>query len=216
MTVCQGIAREYVKTYNISLPQIVYNAPPFQHLKPTTTQNSIIRLVHHGASLKGRRLESLIEMMAYLDDRYTLDFFLMPDGNGYLQQLKSLAKGDSRIKFNDPVAMQDLPKVCNQYDVGVYTLPPSNFNNLNALPNKIFEFIQARLALAIGPSPEMSQIVRDYNCGVVAKDYSAKALAEALLTLSQDNIANYKKNSALAAKVLCAENSSETILNLIQ
>ena len=84
--------------------------------------------------------------MGYFDSIYTLDFYLMPDRNGYLKYLINLARNDSRIKFNNPVSMQNLPKICNEYDVGVYSLSQSNFNNLNALPNKIFEFIQARLA----------------------------------------------------------------------
>jgi hypothetical protein len=31
-----------------------------------------------------------------------------------------------------------------------------------ALPNKFFEFIQARLAVAIWPSPEMSKITKTF------------------------------------------------------
>jgi hypothetical protein len=215
MTVCEGLATEYSKNYNVVKPLIVYNAPPYQILEPSPISDNKIRIVHHGASIKGRRLETLIEMMGYLDSRYTLDFYLMPDGNGYLKYLINLARNDTRIKFNNPVSMQKLPKICNEYDVGVYSLAPANFNNLNALPNKIFEFIQARLALAIGPSPEMCQIVNDYNCGVVAKDFSAKSLAKAILGMSDQDIMRYKNNTNEAARALCAENAIETIFKLV-
>ena len=35
-------------------------------------------------------------------------------------------------------------RTINQFDLGVYLLPPVNFNSAHALPNKFFEFIQAR------------------------------------------------------------------------
>jgi len=56
----------------------------------------------------------------------------------------------SRMNFMAPVKMQELVNQSNQYDVGVFSLPPTNFSYMNALPNKIFEYIQARSALAIG------------------------------------------------------------------
>ena len=49
----------------------------------------------------------------------------------------------------------------NQYDVGVFLLPASFPNQVHVLPNKLFDYIQARLAVAIGPSHEMAEVVRD-------------------------------------------------------
>jgi hypothetical protein len=36
------------------------------------------------------------------------------------------------------------------------------------------EFIQARLAVAVDPSPEMARLVQRYGCGVVAPDFPPK------------------------------------------
>ena len=64
--------------------------------------------------------------------------------------------------------MHELPRMANDYDVGLYLLPPTNFNQRYALPNKFFEFIQGRLAIAIGPSPEMAKLVERSNAdGVI-------------------------------------------------
>ena len=35
---------------------------------------------------------------------------------------------------------------------GLHLLPPVSFNNANALPNKIFDYVQARLGLIVGPA----------------------------------------------------------------
>ena len=61
----------------------------------------------------------------------------------------------------------------------------------------------------------MCQIVNDYNCGVIANDFSAKSLAEAILGMSDQDIMHYKNNTNEAAKTLCAENAIETIFKLV-
>ena len=57
---------------------------------------------------------------------------------------------------------------------------PVNFNHIHAFPNKFFEFIQARLALVIGYSLEMIEIVKKYQIGVIAKSFLRKGLSSGL------------------------------------
>ena len=155
-------------------------------------------------------------MMDYLDDRFTLDFMLVPSSKNYLSQLKVKASPNNRIRFIEPVPMQEIPSTCNRYDIGVYLLPPVSFNSKYALPNKMFEFIQARLAVAIGPSPEMVRIVDKYNCGVVADSFSPQDLAAKLNALTSDQIQYFKNRSHEAAKELCSEANAQIIIDLIE
>lgn len=215
MTVCQGIADEYRRNYGVE-SLVVTNAPAYQHLEPYPVQEHIVRMIHHGAAIPSRHLERMIEMMQFLDGRYQLDFMLMAAKQDYLNYLKQLAAGDSRIRFVDPVAMEDIPKVCHQYDVGIFLLPPVNFNYTHALPNKFFEFVQGRLAIAIGPSPEMARLVDQYDCGVVAEDFSPKAMAKAIAGLSREQIAHYKLQANKAAAELCAEHNEQLMLDLVE
>ena len=55
--------------------------------------------------------------------------------------------------------MHEIVDTIAEYDIGLFILSPINFNYYHALPNKLFEFIQARLAIAVSPSPEMARIV---------------------------------------------------------
>ena len=74
-----------------------------------------------------------------------------------------------------------------------------------ALPNKFFEFIQARLAIAIVPSPEMARLTREFDCGVVAEDFSSLSLARALTGLTAQGIDWMKRGADRAARMHNAE-----------
>ena len=104
-------------------------------------------------------------------------------------------------------------QVLSDYDVGLYSLPPYSFNARYALPNKFFDFIQARLCVAIGPSPEMKRIVEQYVCGVVAKDFTAETLAETLRALDRQKVEFCRQAADVAAAALCYERSAEVLLD---
>jgi hypothetical protein len=154
--------------------------------------------------------------MRSLDERFSLDFVLVSrDGDGYVRRLRALAAGDERIRFLPPVAMGELTTFANAYDVGVYLLRADNFNRRFALPNKIFEFVQARLAVAVGPSPEMARLVREHGLGVVAQDERPESLAAALSALDAGAVWEYKQRSHAAAGQLCAEREGERMVALV-
>jgi glycosyltransferase involved in cell wall biosynthesis len=140
---------------------------------------------------------------------------LVPTFPGYLKKLKAKSGTDRRIRFIPPVSMEELVPFSNAYDIGLYLLPPSSFNNLHALPNKFFEFLQARLAIAIGPSPEMARIVREFGCGVVADDFAPTSLARVLNRLTAADIGRMKAGSEKAAHVYTAENNAKKLQEIV-
>jgi len=215
-TVCQGIADTYEKEFGIK-PIVVTNASEFEDIHPNLLNENKpgIRLIHHGGAGPSRKIENMIKMMDYLDERFELNLMLIESWPGYMKYLKRVAKGKRNIHFLAPVPMRALPRVLNQYDVGVFLLEPTNFNYFYALPNKFFEFIQARLGIAIGPSPEMARIVKEYDLGVVAEDFSPKALAQCLLKLNDQKINYHKLQSHKVARLMSAEQNKKILLKLV-
>ncbi len=210
MTVCDGIGDAYHKNYRIK-PIIITNAPEFHPLKPSENNSKTIKIIHHGALGRSRKIELMIQMMDYLDERFTLDLMMLPNDLKYLDELKKIAVSNKRIRFISAVSMDEIIPFCNSYDIGVFLLPPTNFNYKYALPNKFFEFIQSRLMVAIGPSPEMANIVNQYDCGVVAEDFEPRSLAQCLNGLDKVKITYYKQQSHKAARELCFENNAQLI-----
>lgn len=214
-TVCQGIAQEYEREYGVPC-KVIHNAPLDQKLSPSAVDAERIRLIHHGSAIRSRHLGVMIEMMKHLDARFTLDFMLVETDAAYMAELRAAAQADPRIRFIEPVAMQDICQRLNEFDVGVYLLPPVNFNHEHALPNKFFEFIQARLAVAIGPSPEMATLLRQYDCGVVATSFEPQALASALQALDAQAVSRFKSASNVAAGDLNYERGGQILLGEVE
>ena len=194
---------------------VVTNAPRYHDLEATPVHRPV-RILHHGGAQGGRGLEEMIRLGDLLDERFTLDFVLVENWPGYRDRLIRLAKHNPRVRFPQPQPMHALVRMANEYDIGLYSLPPVNFNRRSAIPNKLFEFIQARLCVVIGPSPEMARIARKYGCGVVADDFAPETLAEVLNALTDSDIAAFKRASDVAARDLSAEKNAELIVGVVE
>jgi hypothetical protein len=211
--VSERIQLEYQKQYQIR--SIVFtNATAYKELLPNEV-NGKIKMIHHGGAIRSRQLEIMGELMQHLDSKYELTFMLTPTDVAYLKELQLQFKDNSNIIFKEPVEVNHISEICNQYDIGLFILPPVNFNWFNALPNKLFEFIQGRLCVAVSPNPDMKRIVEEHQLGVVADDYTALSMAAKIRSLYSRNIMEFKNNSDNCAKLLNAENSQEKILQEI-
>lgn len=212
-TVCQGIADKFESEYGKRFA-IITNASEFEELEPSLTSSEKIRLIYHGNAHPTRQTDKQIEMMKFLDDRFELNLMLVGDDR-YIQSLRRLAAAQPNVKFLSPIGTKEIAVFTNQFDAGIYSLPPSNFNNLHALPNKFFEYIQARLAVVIAPSPEMAAIVEQYDLGVVAADFSPQAMADAIRHLTVEKIDHFKAQAHKHAYELSAEKNREVFLRLV-
>lgn len=219
LTVGNGLANEYAKHFPVQ-PTVLTNANYYSPLVPTATDTRKIKLVHHGAANPSRQLELMIEAVNMLDDRFTLDLILLTPSiankktRNYLVKLKRLIESNSRIRIIPPVKSNEVISLIHQYDVGVFLLPPINFNYKNTLPNKLFDFVQARLAIVVGPTPEMASLVNEHDLGLVSSDFTAKSFGSTLGQLTHEKIDYFKSKSDAAARKLSAENN-KLILNKI-
>lgn len=213
-TSSQSIAEGYQKYLNI-LPHVITNATRYYDLQPATVKENDIRLIHHGAAIAGRKIEVMIETMKHLDKKYSLNLMLTGKGSAYYNKLKKAAAGCANIFFLDAVPLHDIISTINAYDIGFYCLASTNFNNRNLLPNKIFEFVQARLCVVVSPTHEMAKLVNDYKLGMVSAGFSPVDMANAIKSLTSGQIMQFKQNSHLAAKALTSESNLKKIHSVV-
>ena len=206
-TVSSGLARLYLEHYGAETG-IVRSAPAFQDLAPTPVDPTAIRLVHSGIADERRNLPALIEAVERLGDRFTLDLYLVEVPGGHLAALREQADANPLVTIHAPVPPASLPEVLNQYDLGVFLFPIKTLSQLHHLPNKFFDFVQARLGLVFSPAPEIEAHVEEYGLGLITAGTTADDLVDALRDLTADDVTSFKMAADHAAKALSNESDA--------
>jgi len=201
MAVNATIADRYRADYGIE-PIVVRNIPSVRPAPPRPRPaGGMIRLVHHGAAIRDRRIERMIDIAARLQDRFTLDLMLVPTQPGYLRWLVDYARRacPGRVTFRSPVLPADIVPTLEEYDIGLCVLAPTTFNHLVSLPNKLFEFLAAGLAVVTGPSPEMVRVLEQTGAGAAASDFTPETVASLVNSLDLERIRAFQ-NAAAATR----------------
>ena len=203
LTVSSGLANAYQDNFGI-LPELVLSLPNYQQEPIRNLSDETIKILYHGMANRNRKIENFIKILDYLTIQAELHLYLVGD-NVYIKELENFASNNAKVFFHDPVAFKDIIPTVNQYDVGICYYESTSFNIRHCLPNKFFEYIQARLVIAIGPSPDMAEILTKYECGLISQDFTIESMAKELNTLTRSQINMLKQKSDDAAKHFCFE-----------
>jgi hypothetical protein len=214
-TVSQGLADRYRSDYGVDA-RVVTNAGPSREGGDDRATGSPVRVVHSGNANPNRGIEVMIDAAAGLDG-VLLDLYLVraPRTGGYLERLKAAADATTNVRILDPVPMDQVVPTMESYDVGLYSLQPTSFNNLHALPNKFFDFVQAGLAVVIGPSPDMAALVREHHLGLVADGFDRDRVRAALSTLDPVAVDLWRADVRAARPALSGEAQAEVLRSVV-
>ena len=209
-TVCESIADFYSKKYNSNFNTIV-NLPNEKKIQkgsfPFPTDGKKI-ILYQGAINLGRGLELIIETMQHIDNCLLIIF-----GNGDIfSDLKlkvTKSNLENKIHFLGKVTPKELHILTPLANLGISIEEDLGLNYRYALPNKIFDYIQAEVPILVSDLPEMKKIVLDYNVGEIIKNRVPKKLAKQITNLLDKDFSNELKK---AKKELIWENQEEKLL----
>jgi len=149
------------------------------------------------------------------------DTLLLIAGDGDIRHellvLSRERKLSERIVFLGKIPPKVLHKITSQCDLGVSLEEDMGLNYRMALPNKIFDYIQARIPVLCSSLPEMQGIVEQYRIGEVIHSRVSRDLAAQLTDILKDGTRRkvWKNNLEKAAKELCWEKEEEKLLGLL-
>ena len=196
ITVSYGLKKYYEDNYNVECDVIL--SVPYKSNVNKSYHGERIRIVHHGVANSNREIENMIDIINLLPEKYSLDLYLNGN-NKYIQFLKSYSPS-SRIKFNNPISFAKIIDTISKYDLGIIYFKPTTFNLLHCMPNKFFEYIQAKVPVVIGPSPDMLQIIRKYEIGFSSNEFSVQSMVDTINSINSNDLkrASYNCSSASA------------------
>jgi len=219
-TVCQSISQAYQDKYGIRLA-VVRNLPVASGKEPVLNSHEENKqpdlILYQGAINMGRGLETMIRAMTYLE-KYRLQIF----GEGTITQdlvrLRDSLSLRDRIEFMGRIPFGELRIFTRQAALGISLEENIGLNYFYALPNKLFDYIQAQVPVLVSDLPEMARIVEEYRIGQVVRNRDPKFLARQVeeMMSSEEKRVEWKKNLHKAAIDLCWENEVEKLRDVFR
>lgn len=191
IVVSESIATFYHKKYGVS-PKVIRNLPLASELsigKWPFNDNDKKVILYQGAINIGRGLELMIDTIPLLEDY----IFVIAGSGDIIEQLKervSEKKLSHQVFFLGRISPVELKRLTPLADIGVSLEEDMGLNYRYALPNKLFDYIQAEIPVIVSNLPEMSRIVTEYKVGKVLNNRTPEKLADLILSTDKKSYVN--------------------------
>lgn len=217
LTVSSSIAELYKKEYKIDV-KLLRNVPALnKHI--VDVENIKVEgkriIIYQGAINVNRGIEYMVKAMKNLENTY-LYIAGYGDISDEIQQLIIALKLEDKVKMLGEIPLEKLHGYTQQADLGLSLEEDMGLNYRFALPNKLFNYIQAELPVLVSYLPEMKSLVHHYQLGESIEKHDPKHIAEKINSMLNDkqqmNI--WKENAKKAALELNWEQEKHVIANL--
>lgn len=187
VTVSDALADELVVRLGLrSRPLVVLNAPDRDEREPPRTPpDGPLRAIYQGAVGFGRSVDDLLAAVAAAPSVRLRLLVVRVDPEALRALVAERGLGD-RVEVAPPVPPSELLPELHRAEVGIVFDRPVTANARLSLPNKLFEYLMAGLALAVPRLPAMARVAEDERVGVVFEPGAPDDLARALEALARD------------------------------
>ncbi len=222
-TVCEPIAQHYRQAYQKDV-KVLRNIPLQRDYCRNKTKvelglpedKAILLLQGTGINVH-RGAEELVEAMTMIDNA-----LLLIIGNGevfdILKQMSVNQATTDKIRFIDRLPFDELYNYTVWADIGFSLTKAICMNYRYALPNKLFDFIRARVPIIASPDNETARLIQYYNVGIILQEVTPKCIADAVNALLADKtlLEHLKHNTIHASQELSWENESVVLKETYQ
>ncbi len=169
-------------------------------------------LIYQGSIQENRGIEPAIDAITLMPKAV-----LVVVGYGYHRptlEAEVRKRGlTDRVKFFGPIPNDELLAWTAAADIGMCNIINSSLSYYTSLPNKLFEYIIAGIAVIGSDSPEIGRIVKETGVGEVADPADPESLAMAARLILSD-LEKYKAATKPAAEKYNWGNEEQKLLEL--
>lgn len=212
-TVCDSIAEYYNNKYKVDM-QVVRNLPYYRKSTERLLQYADKKIIlYQGALNIGRGLEWMIDAMPHIDQAILV---IIGDGDirPELEQRVIDKKLSGKVIFKGRIDGSELYKYTSSAHIGLCLLSNMGLSYYYALPNRVFDFIQAGVPILASNFPEIAKIVATHHTGILIDHYGPTYLA----SVANDMLTNPIDTNHFAelSSQYCWENEEGILLNILR
>lgn len=219
IAVSDHIATAYQEEYGtgfITIRNVSRSGKPETDDAFSSAYPSKYRVIYQGALNMGRGLELMIDAMQWMQDTV---LFIVGDGDirDELQERVFRLKLTDRVVFPGRVPPAQLFSITSQCHLGLSLEEDLGLNYRYALPNKIFDYIQARVPVLCSDLPEMAALISSHGVGEVCRSREPAELAFQMKEMLRDETkrVEWKLYLEEAARQLCWENEESKLKEVV-
>ena len=215
ITVSDSIAGLYNAEYGVN-PEVIRNMAYSSsgitpvRLEGIGIENNEFRLIIQGAGLNpGRGMPELLDALKLVSG---VHLFIIGSGDALsIIKMKISSQGlNGRVTLIPQLPWREMMRYTIACDAGISLDKDTCINQKLSLPNKLFDYLSAGIPVIASPLPEVSKIIHEFNCGVVAEAVTPECISKAIIKLrdNKELTAGMKESAKTASKVLNWERES--------
>ncbi|MCS7188767.1 MAG: glycosyltransferase [Bacteroidia bacterium] len=183
ITVSPPIAEHFQKKYGKPV-WVIYNLP-LRGVRLARPHLEERLLLYQGMLHPQRGLEELVNAL-----KIATGWRLWIVGDGpirrRLEEIVLRERLGDRVVFFGMVPFEKVEDFTLRATLGVSGELPTALNHRYALPNKVFDYLQAGIPVIAGEAPLIQAIVRKYNAGCVVEPWTPSSIAQTLKSLEMN------------------------------
>jgi glycosyltransferase involved in cell wall biosynthesis len=211
MTVNKSISDLYHKEYGIDAV-VVRNISEKHEIHPINrselglSDNDLILILQGTGINIDRGGEELVEAMKQITGVHLL-IIGKGDALGMLREMSQSPDLKGKITFLPAMPWNQMMRYTGMADAGLSLDKGDSLNYKLSLPNKIFDYINAGIALIVSNLPEVKKVVDLYGCGLLIDKISPETITERIIQIRDDRslLEELKNNSLIASGKLSWE-----------
>jgi len=218
IVVSPGIEQWYREKYNLNNVVTVLNSPKYVEGTKSNKLRECLSideaydriLLYQGSLSPGRGVEYLLNAAPLLSKKKYAVVFM---GNGVLvEKIRKVAESNVNVYFQPAVPPKDLIEYTASADVGVSMIEDVCLSYKLSLPNKLFEYLMARLPVLASSLPEVREIVEINQAGACIATWESSVVVEALERIQAMTGPTLKARLDLMARRYCWEQQERVLI----
>lgn len=195
-TVCNSIANYYNNLYKTDF-KTIKNLPNKKTIKKEPFEFNFSNkkvIIYQGVLNIGRGLELMIDTIEFLNN---VILVIIGDGDisKELKQKTNQKNLENKVFFLGKLPPEKLHKLTPNANLGISFEEDLGLNYRFALPNKIFDYIQAEIPILVSDLPEMKKIVTDYKVGEIIEKRTPESIANQIEIMLKNDYSKALKNA---------------------